>query len=206
MEEVLHSKELTITSRRIPTQSLLRAALVAMRGSTPLRKSPRGALARRVSRADSDKCKCVDRYTCRTPHFHMYSHSTDHTAQITCVHGSRSWKAQVCVASPKKVSHPRVMFHFAPRSTMNTSTSSLSPTSPVLLSSSSPNPDLLSTYPLIHCVDPRQDGTSAEFHSSTGYEPKRIELNRNLVNEIKSLTTSMIWRKLVSNCRPAANH
>ena len=30
----------------------------------------------------------VDRYTCRTPHFHMYSHSTDHTAQMTCVHGS----------------------------------------------------------------------------------------------------------------------
>ena len=30
----------------------------------------------------------VDRYTCRTPHFHMYSHSTNHTAQMTCVHGS----------------------------------------------------------------------------------------------------------------------
>ena len=28
----------------------------------------------------------VDRYTCRTPHFHMYSHCTDHTAQMTCVH------------------------------------------------------------------------------------------------------------------------
>ena len=27
----------------------------------------------------------VDRYTFRTPHFHMYSHSTDHTAQMTCV-------------------------------------------------------------------------------------------------------------------------
>ena len=30
----------------------------------------------------------VDRYTCRTPHFHMHSHCTDHTAQMTCVHGS----------------------------------------------------------------------------------------------------------------------
>ena len=29
---------------------------------------------------------CADRYTCRTPQFHMYSHSTDHTAQMTCVH------------------------------------------------------------------------------------------------------------------------
>ena len=38
------------------------------------------------------------------------------------------------------------MVHLAPHSTLNTSTSSLSPTSPVLLSSSSPNPDLLSTH------------------------------------------------------------
>ena len=30
----------------------------------------------------------VDRYTCRTPHFHMYSHCTDHTAQMTFAHGS----------------------------------------------------------------------------------------------------------------------
>ena len=27
----------------------------------------------------------LDRYTFRTPHFHMYSHFTDHTAQMTCV-------------------------------------------------------------------------------------------------------------------------
>ena len=25
----------------------------------------------------------VDRYTCRTPHFHMYRHSKDHTAQMS---------------------------------------------------------------------------------------------------------------------------
>ena len=70
------------------------------------------------------------------------------------------------------------MFHL-----LNTSTSSLSPTSLVLLSSSSPNPDLLSTHPFIHCEDPRHDGTSTEFHSSTGYELKRIELNQILVNQ-----------------------
>ena len=69
------------------------------------------------------------------------------------------------------------MFHFAPQGTLNTSTSSLPPTSLVLLSSSSPNADLLSTHPLIDCDDPRRDGTSTEFHSSTGYEPKRTELN-----------------------------
>ena len=50
------------------------------------------------------------------------------------------------------------MFHFAPHSTLNSSTSSLSPTSPALLSSSSPNPDLLSTHPYFHCEHPRQDG------------------------------------------------
>ena len=59
------------------------------------------------------------------------------------------------------------MFHLAPHSTLNTSTSSLSPTSPVLMSSSSANPDLLSTNPFIQCEDPRQDGTSTGFHSST---------------------------------------
>ena len=83
---------------------------------------------------------------------------------------------------PKTFTHPRAMFHFTPHSTLNTSTSSLSLISHVLLSSSSPNPDLLSTHPFIHCEDPRQDGTSTEFHSTTGCEPKRIELNRILAN------------------------
>ena len=99
---------------------------------------------------------------------------------MTCVHGSRL-KFKL-VASPQQVSHPRAMFHLAPHSTLNTSTSSLSPTSLVLLSSSSPNPDLFSTHPFIHCGTPRQHGTSAEFHSSTGCEPNSIELDRNLVN------------------------
>ena len=61
------------------------------------------------------------------------------------------------------------MAHVSPcasQHTEHTSTSSLSPTSPVFLSSSSPNPDL-STHPLIHCEDPRWDGTSTEFHAST---------------------------------------
>ena len=81
-----------------------------------------------------------------------------------------------------KIGHSS-MRHVSPCASQYTSTSSLWPTtSLVLLSSASPNPDLLlSTYPLVHCEDPRQDGTSTEFHSSTGYEPKRIELNRILV-------------------------
>ena len=59
------------------------------------------------------------------------------------------------------------MFHLAPHSTLNSRRSSLSPSFPVSLSSSSPNPDLLSTHPFIHCEDPRRDGTSTEFRSST---------------------------------------
>ena len=52
----------------------------------------------------------------------------------------------------------------------------------MLHSSTSPTPDLLSTHPFSRCKDSRQEGTSAEFHSSTGYEPKRIELDRTLLN------------------------
>ena len=84
----------------------------------------------------------VDRYTCRMPHFHMYSHCTDHTKQMH-VYISSSPKC-----APIITCHPRVMFHPAPRMTLNTCTRSLSSTSPVLLSSTSPIPDLSSTYPL----------------------------------------------------------
>ena len=45
-----------------------------------------------------------------------------------------------------------------------------------------PTPGLLSTHPSIHCGDPRQDGTSAEYQLLTGDEPKRVELNRTLFN------------------------
>ena len=41
------------------------------------------------------------------------------------------------------------------------------PTSPVLFSSTSPTPGRLSTHPLIHCEDPRQDGTSSEYQHLT---------------------------------------
>ena len=54
------------------------------------------------------------------------------------------------------------MVHPLLHATLSTSSPSLSSTFPVLLSTSSPNPELLSTYPSIHCEDPRQDGTSTE--------------------------------------------
>ena len=98
---------------------------------------------------------------------------TDHTAQMTCVQGSRSLQGSSlsCVSKivfiSKIVFHLRVMCHLAPQSTLNTSTSSLSSTSPVLHSSTSPTTDLLFTRPYTHCKDPRQDGTSTEYQPLT---------------------------------------
>ena len=150
--------------------------------------------------------KYVDRYTCRTPHFHMYSRSADRTAQMTCVHGSRGSTSSSPNCVPKTYTHPRVMFHLAPHRTLNTSTSSLSPTSPVLHSSTSPTPDLLSTHPFTYCKDPRQDGSSTEYQPLTGYEFKRIELNRTFLNlSNQELDDQKDLRKLVSNRCPAAN-
>ena len=113
--------------------------------------------------------RCVDRYTCRTPHFHMHSHCTVPLAQW-------AWGPKTNCVPARHVSP------YTSQYTEHQHKLSLSLTSPVFLSSSSPNPDLLSTHPFIHREDARQDGTSTEFHSSTGYEPKRIVLNRILVN------------------------
>ena len=60
--------------------------------------------------------QCVDRYTCRTPHFHMYSHCTDHTAQVTCVQ-----LAQGRIVHRKTFLHPRVMVHPLMHATLSTS-------------------------------------------------------------------------------------
>ena len=69
------------------------------------------------------------------------------TVQTTCVHGSRAQQAQVRIVCQKPFLHPRVMSSSLLHSTLNTSTSSLSPTSPALHSSTSPTPGLLSTHP-----------------------------------------------------------
>ena len=73
------------------------------------------------------------------------SHSTDDMCAWLKL-SSLSWVSKI------GQSFPASCFH----STLNTSTSSLSPTSPVLPSSSSPNPDLLSTYSLVNPLR-RQD-------------------------------------------------
>ena len=103
----------------------------------------------------------VDRYTWRTPHVHMYSHSTDHTAQMKCV----QWLKTSC-ALKNMPSSMRHVSPFAARDTEHFLTFSLFYLYCVTVV-------LFSTYPIIHCEDPRQDVTSTEFHSSTGYEPKK---------------------------------
>ena len=61
-----------------------------------------------------------------------------------------------------------------PHLTLTTSTSSLSPTSPIFQSSSSTHPSLLSHDPYT-LRDSRQSGGSTQIPSLTGYEPKVIE-------------------------------
>ena len=117
-------------------------------------------------KAEEDLPTVVDRYTCRTPHFHMYSHSTDHSTDDMCS-GLKELAGLKFELRHQKSLHPRVMFHLAPQSTLNTSTSSLSSTSSVLHSSTSPTTDLLFTRPYTHCKDPRQDGTSTEYQPLT---------------------------------------
>ena len=87
---------------------------------------------------------CVDRTLAER---HMFTC----TAQTTCVHGSRGLTSSSPNCVPKTFTRPRVMFRFALHSTLNASTCSLSPTSLVLHSSTSPTPDLLvhaSIHPL----------------------------------------------------------
>ena len=100
------------------------------------------------------------------------------TPQVT----QHRWHVYICsrrVVRRKTSHHPRVMSLPLLHATLSTFSPSLSSASCVVVFFS--NPDLLSTYPIIHCEDPRQDGTATEDHSSTGHEPKGIELNRMLV-------------------------
>ena len=81
-----------------------------------------------------------------------------------------------------------------PHLTLTTSTSSLSPTSPILQLSSPTHPSLLSHDPYIHCEDSRRSCGSSDLQSPTGYEPQRIELDRNFEVEHQDLTQDRIMR------------
>ena len=120
--------------------------------------------------------QCVSTHT-------LHSLITFHHANM------RGSSRRFCV--PKTFCHPRVMSRSLPHLTLTTSTSSLSPTSPIL----QPSPPthgkrLLPHDPYMSCDDSRRSDGSTEILSPTGYEPKviepedlepeRIELNKNL--------------------------
>ena len=77
------------------------------------------------------------------------SHCTVQSLFITRTCVAQSSSVRICV--PKTFCHPRVMSRSLPHLTVTTSTSSLSPTSPILQSSSSTHPSLLSHGPYKHC-------------------------------------------------------
>ena len=117
-------------------------------------------------------------------------HITLHSP-ITFRHANmRGSSSMICV--PKTVCHPRVMSRSLPHLTLTTSTSSLSPTSSILQSSSSTRPSLLSHDPCIHCDDSQRSCGSSDLQSHTSYEPKRIELDRNLEVDNQDQTHEII--------------
>ena len=76
---------------------------------------------------------------------------------------------------------------------------SLSPMSPLFLSSSTTRPDLLSPTPLTSGKDPRQDGSSTEHHSSTNYA------ERNVWWQATALPICFHGREIVHVCRNGAD-
>ena len=91
----------------------------------------------------------------------------------------------------KQIILPRVMFHLAFHRTLNTSTSSLSLTSPVLVSSTSPNPNLLSTHPFYPL-----------WRSTTGWYLYGIPFLHS--NDVVSLW-QQIWQKKWMKKRPSTS-
>ena len=93
---------------------------------------------------------------------------------------TRTRVAQDCERlCPKTFSHPRVMSHSLPHLTLTTSTSSLSPTSPVTQSSSSAHPSLLSHDSYSPCDDSRRNSGSSDLQSPTPPGPRRLVWRRN---------------------------
>ena len=71
--------------------------------------------------------------------------------------------------------HPRVMSRSLPHLTLTTSTSSLSPTSPIVPTFSPSHPSPSAHDPYLPCQDPRQRGGSTQIPSLTNCESKGIE-------------------------------
>ena len=152
---------------------------------------------------DAQGFEDVDRYTCRTPHFHMYRHSTDHTAQMTCAHGS-SGSSLSCVLKTGQSSARHVSLcasqyteheHKFSFTYLSCVTVIPDPRPDVHVSINPPRRSTAGRYfcgiPLLHRLRAQKGSSSTGIWST---------------HEIKQLTTRMIWRKLVSNSRPTANH
>ena len=102
--------------------------------------------------------------------------------------------------------------------TLTTSTSSLSPTSPIFPTLSHSHPSPLAHDPYLLCEDPRLSGGSTQIPSLTGYEPKviepehfeprRIELDRKSSEKTTKILSPKTWmnlEKLVQRC-PTSSH
>ena len=124
-----------------------------------------------------------------------FQHITLHSL-ITFHHANtRGSRLRFCAS--KTFCHPRVMSRSLSHLTLTTSTSSLSPTSPILQSFSPTHTSLLTHDPYIHCDGSRGRGGSSQIPSPIGFfEPKRIELDtsldRNLEVEHQDLTQDRI--------------
>ena len=116
---------------------------------------------------------------------HKYSHSPREHAWLKGQHGS----GLRIVVSPKRFRHPSVMSRMLPHLSLNTSTRSRSPASPVFRPYS---PSLSCPLELDQETlrDSRRSGGHTKSASPTGYEPnmvqsddfepRRIEIDRNI--------------------------
>ena len=124
-------------------------------------------------------------------HITLHSLLTFHHADM------RGSRLRNCV--PKTVvCRPRVMSRSLPHLTLTTSTSSFSPTSPILQSSSSTHPSLLSHDPYFHCDDSRRSCGSSDLQSSTGYEPKGSSSTGIFRLNIKVKHETELWEMTIN--------
>ena len=173
----------------------------------PWTRNSRGPLGTWVAVASDKEFNlfCVDRYTCRTPHFHMHSHRT---AQTTCAPWLKELAGLKFELRPKIVFHPRVMFHLALHSTLNTSTSSLSYL-PLLCDIRLPLRHQ-TCCPRIHLSAVKNHGRMALpriTNLSQVMSPRGSSSTGHCsTNQVRELTIRIILRKLVSKSRPSASH
>ena len=119
----------------------------------------------------------VQRNTSRTPCLHacrdsISPHDFVHLHSHSCHASHNAWLK-------RKEFHLHGKSHPLMRATQTTPSQSLS-FSLLLLSSSSPSPGLPCDHLFKACEDPRQGGGFPNLHTSTGFEPKKIELDKNL--------------------------